>query len=374
MIGRKTLLATCGTGILFFLSLTCRPVYADKKHIPLDLAVSHNNQGTAFLGKDDLDRAEVEFKTAAEIDPLYAEAHNNLGLIYKYKGHFDEALVEIRKAIKLDPGWAAPYNHLGTVYLATGEMLKAMDYFRRAIQIDGKFADAHFNLGIVYLEKSRTARDPKPDWKDAANAFTKAATIDTRMTQAHLNLADTYRKLGDNEKAILRYRLAIETAPKDPTAWQHLQELYEESGDVQKARKCAEKVRLLKPMPEGALVKMGESYVRQKKYADALSLFNRALEANPKNAMTWFDLGFLFAAQGQSPQAIQAYQRAVSIDPNFFAAWFNLGMAFKNATNTRGALMSFCRSLQVAPSGGTGFKDEIQKAKEAADGLGGCHR
>lgn len=340
--------------------------FAGKKHVPLDLAAFHNNQGVVFMGRNDLDRAEVEFKTAVEIDPLYAEGHNNLGLIYKYKGQFEPAIDSLKRAIKLNPKWAAPYNHLGTVYLSQGELDKAIAHIKKSTELDKKYADAFANLGVVHLEKAKKSKDPRAEWKNAMKAFQKATTIDTRLFHAHMDLADTYRKLGEIEKAILRYRLAIETNPKDGTAWQHLGELYLETGDAPKAEECFQKVRMLEPL-------------------------------------TYFDLGFAYASQGQHPAAVKAYQRAVSLDPNFFGAWFNMGHAlralndfggaihafqqalrikpdhpetlfalgdtFAGALRPREAFQVFCRFLQVAKKN---LSEEIKKAKEAIRPFGDC--
>lgn len=397
---QKKILFIFLAGVIF--SILFRPVEA-KKHVPLDLAVFHNNQGVTYLSKNDLDRAEVEFKTAAELDPLYAEAHNNLGLIYKYKGHYDLAIGQLEKAIKLKPKWAAPYNHLGAVYLAKGELERAVVNIKKATEQDKKFADAFANLGVVYLEKAKKARDPKPDWKKAVHAFQKATTLDTRLFHAHMDLADTYRKLGELEKAILRYRVAIETNPEDPTAWEHLGELYVATGDSAKAEECFEKVRMMGPISEETLLQMGEGSLKQKKIPEALVLFNRALEANPRNPMTYFDIGFALTSIGKLPQAISAYQRAIALRPDFFEAYFNLGDTFSKigdlrgaiqsfqqalrlrqdhpeslfqladlynrALNPQGALEAYCRFLQVAKGS---LKEEVKKAKTALKQLGEC--
>lgn len=364
-----------GLFLVLALTLALHPssAFAKKKHIPLDLAVLHNNQGVSFLEKNDLDHAEIEFKTAAEVDPLYPEAVNNLGLIYKYKGHYDKAIGELKKAIKLNSKWAAPYNHLATVYLSLGDYGRAIVNAKAATSRDKKFADAFYNLGVIYLERAKASekasKSPKADWKSAVKAFQKATTIETKLFHAHMDLADTYRKLGQTEKAILRYRLAIETNPKDPTAWQHLGELYMATGDQEKAKACFEKVGLAAPMSEEALLKTGEEMTQQKKFGEAMGLFQRALETNFNNPMTHFDIGFLHYLQGNYPVAIQAYQQAIRLEPNFPPAWYNLGAALQESGDIQRARQSYCRFLAIAQGQ---FSEEEKKAKEAVTALGGC--
>lgn len=391
--------------IAMVLSLGGATAHAEKRHVPLDLAVMHNNQGVMLLAKQDLDRAEVEFKTACELDPLYADAFNNLGLIYKFKGQFPLAITTLQQATKIKPKWAAPYSHLGAVYLATGDLDKAVKVLQKATDLDKKFAEAYFNLGLVYLEKAKKAGDPKKDWESAVTAFQQATTINTRLYQAHLDLADTYRKLGLLEKAILRYRLAIETDPNDPEPWRHLAELYEQTGDSTKAKECRDKVAILEPKSGAELLKTGEDLVAQKRYDDAMTIFLRALQKNPNDAVIHFDIGFLLGLQGKDAQAVGAYQKAVQLNPDFLAAHFNLGVVLKKLGDPRGALNAFRQAVRINPmhaeslfeaaglemqmrnpkgafaaycqflaAAGSRFPEEAAFAKTETDKMGGCRR
>ncbi len=343
------------------------PLGAKEKHLPLDLAAYHNNQGVTYLGRNDLDKAEVEFKTACEIDPLYPEARSNLGLVFKLKGQYALAEESLKKATSLKPGWATPPNILGTVYLAQGDTGKAITYFRKAISLDKKFADAYYNLGIAYITRANTSKNPKPDWKEAVEILQEATTIDSRLFHAHLDLADTYRKLGELEKAILRYRLAIETNPKDPTAWQHLGELYMASNDPEKARDCFTKAQALGPMTEENLIKLAESSLAQKKSADAIGFLQRALEKNPNNPVAHFDMGFAYALQGQYAPAIRAYQMATRLKPDFVAAHFNMGIAYKTAGDLRDAVGAFQNALRYDPQHAPSLFETAEALKQAAN-------
>ncbi len=377
---------------------------AKDQHIPLDLAVLHNNQGVTYLSQNNLDLAEVEFKSAVELDPKYPEAHNNLGLIYKYKGYFDQANDSFNRAIKLKPKWATPYNHIATVYLTMEKYDKAINYTKKAVSLDKKFADAYYNMGLIYLEKAKHSGNPRNEWADAVEAFQKATTIDTRLYHAHLDLADTYTLLGENEKAIIRYRYAIETNPKDPDSWQRLGELYQKTGDSKKAEECFNKVKLLEPMSEPQLLEKGESKLKEGKFSDAFQLYNRALELNPRNYETYFKLGYLYSVQGLHSQAIQAYNQAVTLKPDFLVGFFNMSLAFmavkdypmavraleqviklkpthaealyqlgklyQQLGNSVAAHNTYCNFLMVAESDQT--KERFTEVQKEATKLGGC--
>lgn len=334
---------------LVSLALTHRVEAKPKeKHIPLDVAVTHNNQGVQYLTRQDLDKAEWEFKTAVEIDPQYAEAHSNLGLIYKYRGSYPEAIRYFDKATKIDPKWAVPYNHLGTVYIATEEYGKAIESFKRALTKDKKLADAYHNMGIAYLSRSKKESDPKPDWKRAVESLQKATQIDSHLYNAHLELADTYRKLGDWEKAVIRYRVAIETNPNDPTPWQHLCELYQEKGDEAKAAECLLKSQQ-KSSDDRNVVTLGEGLLKEQRYGEALALFNRALKTDPQNATLHFNIGYTHYAQGQYAAALPAYQEAIRLQPNYLAAYYNLAVTYVALKDFPQAISALEKALLVNP-------------------------
>jgi len=63
----------------------------------------HNNLGSAFFKKRQLDEAIAQFQKALEINPNDAKAHNNLGDAFAQKGQLDEAIAQFQKALRLNP-------------------------------------------------------------------------------------------------------------------------------------------------------------------------------------------------------------------------------------------------------------------------------
>jgi tetratricopeptide (TPR) repeat protein len=134
-------------------------VYAKKPTLPTERAVYHNNQGVSYLNKNDLERAEFEFKTAIELSPEYVEAFNNLGIIYKIQGKYNLAIENFKRAIQLDKKYADAYSHLGAVYLEQGNVDEAIDQMKKGLKRDATIPDIHYNLGLAYLEKTKQSKD-----------------------------------------------------------------------------------------------------------------------------------------------------------------------------------------------------------------------
>jgi tetratricopeptide (TPR) repeat protein len=66
-------------------------------------------------------------------------------------------------------------------------------------------------------------------------------------------------------------------------------------------------------------------YTKEKKYAEALVAFNKALEINDKLPYVWNDLGLCYQEMGDNKNALKSLTRAVELAPDNPEFLFNLG-------------------------------------------------
>jgi CheY-like chemotaxis protein len=66
-------------------------------------------------------------------------------------------------------------------------------------------------------------------------------------------------------------------------------------------------------------------YVKEKKYADAIALFDKALELDSKLAYIWNDRGTCFREMGDLTSALKSHLRAVELFPDNSEYLYNLG-------------------------------------------------
>jgi len=74
---------------------------------------------------DILDKAILDLKTSASLDPKSKTAAHDLGVAYNYKGHYRLAIEAFNKAIQLNPKYAAPYAGRCSAWVMLGEIAKA---------------------------------------------------------------------------------------------------------------------------------------------------------------------------------------------------------------------------------------------------------
>lgn len=74
-----------------------------------------------------------------------------------------------------------------------------------------------------------------------------------------------------------------------------------------------------------------ESAIEKKDYATAEPLLKKIVAAAPTNYLAWFDLGFVYNAQGDAQQSMEAYRKSVVAKPDVFESNLNLGLMLAKA-------------------------------------------
>ncbi|MGF1492953.1 MAG: tetratricopeptide repeat protein [Microcoleaceae cyanobacterium] len=95
------------------------------------------------------------------------------------------------------------------------------------------------------------------------------------------------------------------------------------------------------------LYNQGNVLLDQGQLAEAVALYNQALDADPEFSWAHHKLGDAFAQQRDWQAAIQAYQKSIEIQPNFFWSHHNLGNAFSEISQWQDAAASYIRALEI---------------------------
>ncbi len=119
------------------------------------------------------------YKIRLAADPHNASLHNNLGNAYVLRNMMEEALVEFRTAADLNPRSPIPWNNIGTVHRETGDIRAVRAAFRRAIRLDPDYALAYYNLGTTY--------DDKGNYDKALEFYLEAVSLQPNLLDSTLN-------------------------------------------------------------------------------------------------------------------------------------------------------------------------------------------
>jgi beta-barrel assembly-enhancing protease len=91
---------------------------------------------------------------------------------------------------------------------------------------------------------------------------------------------------------------------------------------------------------------------QKQEYAQAQRGLAAALERDPNDAKSHYNLGRVLWAQGGAQNAervLEAYGNAIQLDPTLAAPWRDAGLVFYELRDVNRAAQAFERYLQLAP-------------------------
>ena len=150
-------------------------------------AVLHNKTGIAYHQLQNLAAARKEYETAIKLDKEYSEAVNNLGTIYYSQKSYRRSIRLYKSALKLAPKSASIFSNLGTAYFGRKDYKNATVNYQRALELDPEVFERHSHYGSLLQERSYTER-----------------------AKFHYYMAKTYAQAGQQERALLYIRKALE--------------------------------------------------------------------------------------------------------------------------------------------------------------------
>lgn len=137
-----------------------------------DFLAAHNNLGTLFQNRRQMDRAEACYERVLQLNPNFVEAIANRALIWQSQGKLELARVEFERAVQLKPELWYIHWQLGMIYKQQVRLEGAIAHFQQVLAHKPDHADAHFQLAQI-LEYT--------DQLDGATAhYEQALTIDPK--------------------------------------------------------------------------------------------------------------------------------------------------------------------------------------------------
>jgi tetratricopeptide (TPR) repeat protein len=170
------------------------------------------NLGAAWLCLDSLNKAEIAFNKAREINPnlvlnLYRLAH-----VYRLQGRYDEAIGILKKIPEIDRNEASVYYDLGVNYQSVGNQKEALKYFsgfKKVVTEEWvkKWPDdakTHTAMSAVMARLG--------DMTTSMEMLQKAISIDTTI---HESFAEVYCLQGNAPEALKQLEKAFDTGYRD---------------------------------------------------------------------------------------------------------------------------------------------------------------
>lgn len=169
---------------------------------------------------------------------------------------------------------------------------------------------AAFNAGIAAMKAQ--------NWDEAVKQFQAAAEKDPSQAAIFGNLGMALLRTKKYDDSIEAFKKSIALSPTDAGVHGQLSLAYGESGKMDDAEKEVQEAAKLDPTQAGiSYYNLGAVMLLRGKTKEAVDMFKKAVEADPKNAPSYYQLGIAyFGSTDTIPAAISALEKYLQLDPN----------------------------------------------------------
>jgi tetratricopeptide (TPR) repeat protein/predicted Ser/Thr protein kinase len=294
-----------------------------------------------YLVSGDYREALKYYKRAITIYPLNVATHSEIGTCYTKLKQYPEAIEAYKQAIAIEPDYTVAIGALGGIYYSEGRYDDALGMYEKVIKIRPD-AQTYRNIGNLLDDMRRH--------EEAIVAFKNAIKTNPKDALAYSDLGYVYSKLNLVDEAIKTFEKAREIDPNCAFAYNNLGSFYYDSGKCEKAIELFTKATNLDPKFYLAYINLGLAHNTLRNYPEAANAYKRAIELNPKDAIIFNNLGFALDRSGHPKEAEEVYKKAIKIDPNCFEAYNNLGLIYSDSNNYREAIQLFNKAIGIEPN------------------------
>ena len=148
------------------------------------------------------------FTRAIELNPALSAAYEKRGMLYYFQEHYTETIRDFLKVTKLNPDNANGYAMLGVAYFKKNDYDSALSNLTRAIELKPELAEPYGYRAETYRLKEMLNLAVQ----DATRAIEIGGNKRT-IGKAYSTRAKAYRELGENERAEVDLKKAVNLDP-----------------------------------------------------------------------------------------------------------------------------------------------------------------
>jgi tetratricopeptide (TPR) repeat protein len=165
----------------------------------------------------------------------------------------------------------------------------------------------------------------------------------------HNNLGWYYQQLGNYEKAVEQYKMALNINPYlmltyGGLNWTYLQYLAEPDS----ALLWSKKMVLYDDQNWWGYLYLGSSFLGKDSLERAEQAFTKAAELNPDFIFSHYRLAHVYRIQGRYLEAIKILEKILKIDENEISAHYDLGLNYQKINNREKARFHLTKFRKVA--------------------------
>jgi len=306
-------------------------------------AVAHNLLGNAYMAKGLFEDGMREFNLATKVDPKIVDAYLKKGYFYFSRGKNVEGETELSNAVQVAPDVQNSRLLLALYQLRVGKADKALLVLKSGLT--GKKSDAILYNGIaaVYFSLNQQSEGLKN--------IQKAKVADPAFPASYQNLATYFATTGKYEKAVEEYTALLNSDPQNTRALLGLAVLHEIKGNESDALRYYQRATETK-QPTAFMAK-ASYHMKKQETAKALKVLDEALKIIPQHIAILEMKGRLLVGEKKYKEALKVFEDIEAADPGAGVA-LKIS-AYVSMKDTAKAVEQARRIIEKFPSSARGF-------------------
>ncbi len=297
---------------------------------------------------ENVQNAIAAFQASIHLDPHFAPAYAGLGQAYlQEKTRTAEEITLARqactRAVELDRASPDGEICLGMLLRNTGKYEEAVQHLQRAVQLDDRLDEPLRELAWAYESLKRLT--------EAETALKSAIAIRPQYWAGYKWLGKFYSSHGRLDESIEQFKQVIKLAPGNFSVYSNIGGIYAWQGKYAEAIPYLQQSIAIRPS-RSALSNLGVASFYDGKYLEAAHAYQQALEMKPDDYIVVGNLAEAHAQiQGFQQQSAAEYERALTLTER------------ELAVNPKDAVILSCAGLYAAR---LGQRDKAEQYRQSS--------
>lgn len=249
----------------------------------------------------------------------------------------------LRSALKTEPGNIEALYRLGYAQFRQRKLTAARNSFTAIVNTAPPAFHSRYFLGRIALLENKS--------KEAITWLEPVMSSGQAVFDTPSQLASAYSAAGLNSKAASALKMAIAQTPWDGALYYRLGQLHTRAGEAELAREAFESSRRLKNANRedvGVLMRVAQ-FVGSGESAEAARTGAKLAEREDADPNALVALGVLYGNGKLQSEALAVFDRAADKDPKLFEAQFNRGLALLKLNRPAEAMKSLAAAVELLP-------------------------
>jgi tetratricopeptide (TPR) repeat protein len=299
---------------------------------PDDLEIKKQEAQALFLA-DRFDEAVKLYQDLAKIAPDDGLSLLRLGQIYRRQMKYDLARVNLQKAAQAFPDSVEVQFNLVMLDRDEGRLEDALkrvnDILKRTEKSSGRYTEAEKQNRRIFLINQGMLNQTIGNYDGAVRTFQEVKAL-TNEKDGRIDalIIETYRMARNQDKALQYSEQALNESPGNRQLEIVHADLLAEKGRLDEGIKSLQQMQKNNDEDLEILSAMVSVYQRAKKYDQAQSVLNSAVQRFPAEEQVYFQQGSLYEKQKKYSEAEKAFRKALDLQKDDPAVLNYLGYMF----------------------------------------------